>query len=104
MVITKSTGLVATYFDFSSTAWEDMVAYYTYKEGESVDIATIKKTILIPRSSRNAPKSLVGEQIKLKYWNKEQSKYEDEFPKALILDGFYWEWDLEKKGCFSSLF
>lgn len=25
-------------------------------------------------------------------------------PKALILDGFYWEWDLEKKGCFSSLF
>lgn len=21
-------------------------------------------------------------------------------PKALILDGFYWEWDLEKKGCF----
>ena len=43
MVITKSTGLVATYFDFSSTAWEDMVAYYTYKEGESVDIATIKK-------------------------------------------------------------
>ena len=27
------------------------------------------------------------------------------FPKALILDGFYWEWDLEKrKGCFSSLF
>lgn len=42
MVITKSTGLVATYFDFSSTAWEDMVAYYTYKEGESVDIATIK--------------------------------------------------------------
>lgn len=43
MVITKSTGLVATYFDFSSTAWEDMVAYYTYKEGESVDIATIKR-------------------------------------------------------------
>ena len=82
MVITKSTGLVATYFDFSSTAWEDMVAYYTYKEGESVDIATIKKTILIPRSSRNAPKSLVGEQIKLKYWNKEQSKYEDEFPQG----------------------
>lgn len=82
MVITKSTGLVATYFNFSSTTWEDMVAYYTYKEGESVDIATIKKTILIPRSSRNAPKSLVGEQIKLKYWNKEQSKYEDEFPQG----------------------
>lgn len=57
MVITKATGLVATYFDFSSTAWENMVAYYTYKEGETVDIATIKKTILIPRSSKNAPKS-----------------------------------------------
>ena len=82
MVITKSTGLVATYFNFSSTTWEDMVAYYTYKEGESVDMATIKKTILIPRSSRNAPKSLVGEQIKLKYWNKEQSKYGDEFPQG----------------------
>lgn len=82
MVITKSTGLVATYFDFSSTLWEDMVAYYTYKEGESVDIATIKKTILIPRSSQNAPKSLVGKQIKLKYWNKENGKYEDEFPKG----------------------
>ena len=22
------------------------------------------------------------------------------FPKALILDGFYWEWDLERKGVF----
>lgn len=82
MVITKATGLVATYFDFSSIAWENMVAYYTYKEGETVDIATIKKTILIPRSGKNAPKSLVGEQIRLKYWNKENGNYEDEFPKG----------------------
>lgn len=82
MVITKSTRLVATYFDFSSTAWEDMVAYYTYQEGESVNIGTIKKTILIPRSSTNTPKSLVGEQIMLKYWNKDTGKYEEEFPKG----------------------
>lgn len=82
MVITKSTRLVATYFNFSSTNWEDMVAYYTYQEGESVDIATIKKTVLIPRSSKNAPKRLVGRQIMLKYWNKETSGYEDEFPKG----------------------
>lgn len=82
MVITKSTRLVATYFNFSSTNWEDMVAYYTYQKGESVDIATIKKTILIPRSSKNAPTSLVGRQIMLKYWNKETSRYEDEFPKG----------------------
>ena len=67
MVITKSTGLVATYFDFSSTAWEDMVAYYTYKEGESVDIATIKKDH--PDSTFPVGmllKSLVGEQNKTK--------------------------------------
>lgn len=82
MIITKATGLVATYFAFSSTSWEDMVAYYTYNEGETVDLATIKKTILIPRSSKNAPKSLIGEQVKLKYWNKETGKYEDEFPKG----------------------
>lgn len=93
MVITKSTRLVATYFNFSSTTWEDMVAYYTYQEGESVDIATIKKTILIPRSNRHAPDHLVGEQIMLKYWNKETSRYEDEFPKGTrigwILLGYY---------------
>lgn len=82
MVITKATGLVATYLAFSSTSWEDMVAYYTYNEGETVDLATIKKTILIPRSSKNAPKSLIGEQVKLKYWNKTEERYEDEFPKG----------------------
>lgn len=82
MVITKPTGLVATYFAISSTSWEDMVAYYTYKKGESIDIATVKKTILIPRSSKNMPESLIGRQIKLKYWNPETETYEDEFPEG----------------------
>ena len=59
-----------------------MVAYYTYKKGESIDIATVKKTILIPRSSKNMPESLIGRQIKLKYWNPETETYEDEFPEG----------------------
>lgn len=79
MVITKTTGLVATYFE-SSAGWEDMVAYYTYQENEKVDLLTIKKTLLFPRYSKYAPKSLIGSQVKLKYWNKDKEEYEDDFP------------------------
>lgn len=79
MVITKNTGLVATYFQ-STAGWENMVAYYTYQEGESVDLAAIKKTLLFPRYSKSAPASLIGAQVKLKYWNKSKGEYQDEFP------------------------
>ena len=49
---------------------------------------------------------LVGEQIKLKYWNKEQSKYEDEFPQGThYLDGFYLGMGFGKeKGVFPRYF
>lgn len=79
MVLTQSTALVATYFE-SSSGWNNMVAYYTYKEGESVDLATIKKTLLFPLYSSIAPKSLIGEQVLMKYWNEETHQYETTFP------------------------
>lgn len=92
MVITKNTPLVATYFK-SSASWEDMVAYYTYEEGEKVDINTIKKTILFPRYSNKTPVNLLNSQVQLKYWNKSKNQYENEFPKGThigwILLGFY---------------
>lgn len=82
MMITKTTGLVATYFK-STSGWENMVAYYTYQDGEEMDLdklANLKKTILFPRYSSKAPQSLLGEQVQIKYWNKETEAYEDEFP------------------------
>lgn len=79
MVITKNTPLVATYFK-SSAGWEDMVAYYTYKEGESVDINSIKKTVLFPRYSGKTPEPLLQAQIQLKYWNESIGQYQNEFP------------------------
>jgi LruC domain-containing protein len=80
MVITKSTNLIATYFK-SSAGWQDMVAYYTYKEGEEIDINTIRKTLLFPRySSASILGQLVGSQVMLKYWNPDTKKYESEFP------------------------
>lgn len=81
MVITKSTTLIATYFK-SSAGWEDMVAYYTYKEGESVDVKTIKKTILFPRYSGNTPATLLQSQVQLRYWNESTGQYQDEFPEG----------------------
>lgn len=92
MVITKNTSLIATYFK-SSAGWEDMVAYYTYQEGESVNINTIKKTILFPRYSNKTPVALLHSQVKLRYWNKQTGQYQDEFPEGThigwILLGYY---------------
>ena len=82
MVITKPTALVATYFK-STASWENMVAYYTYHDGESIDIndlQSIKKTLLFPRYSSSMPSSLIGEQVQLMYWNKETNQYEETFP------------------------
>ncbi|MGL4853458.1 MAG: LruC domain-containing protein [Phocaeicola sp.] len=82
MVITKNTKLIASYFSGNS-AWNNMVAYYTYQEGETVtlsDMNSLKKTILFPRYSRTAPSNLPGKQVQLKYWNKETGKYQEEFP------------------------
>ena len=82
MVITSPTQLVATYFK-STSNWENMVAYYSYQDGETVnleDISSIKKTILFPRYSSNVPGELLGSQVRLKYWNNVDERYEDTFP------------------------
>lgn len=82
MVITKNTSLVASYFKGTS-GWENMIAYYTYQEGETMDIntlATTPKTILFPRYSTKAPTTLLAEQVQLMYWNKEKAAYQKEFP------------------------
>ena len=81
MVITRNTTLVATYFK-SSAAWENMVAYYTYKEGESLDVKNIRKTVLFPRYNGKTPVTLLGAQVKLRYWNESTRQYQDEFPKG----------------------
>ena len=84
MVIVSATELVATYFK-SSSSWENMVAYYTYQDGEELtlaDINSIKKTILFPRYSNKAPAELLGNQVRLKYWNKETESYENTFPRG----------------------
>lgn len=83
MVVIKNTSLVATYFASESTVWKNMIAYYTYQEGETVtqaSLATMRKTILFPRYDKDAPASLAGKQVQLKYWNKETNSYQDEFP------------------------
>ncbi|WP_455666873.1 LruC domain-containing protein [Phocaeicola sp.] len=80
MVLVKNTELVATYFA-SSPGWEDMVAYYTYQEGEEVDINNIRKTILFPRYN-NKTNYLAGSQVQLKYWNVATQSYQNEFPKG----------------------
>ena len=97
MVVTKSTALVATYFK-SSAGWENMVAYYTYQEGEQIDIdalKSIKKTLLFPRYSTKMPTELIGQQVQLKYWDKETEQYGDIFPAGThigwILLGMGWD-------------
>lgn len=92
MVITKNTPLIATYFK-SSAGWDNMVAYYTYQQGESIELNTVKKTVLFPRYSGKTPEELLNSQVKLKYWNKSTGKYQDEFPEGTcigwILLGYY---------------
>ena len=78
MVLVKSTELIATYFK-SSAGWSDMVAYYTFQEGENIDVNSIRKTILFPHYNENT-ESLIGSQVKLRYWNNESQSYQDEFP------------------------
>ena len=85
----KNTELVATYFK-STAGFDNMLAYYTYNEGETVDINTVRKTILFPRyntytckePSEAAPTAvnLVGSQVQMKYWNKATQSYQNEFP------------------------
>ncbi len=92
MIITKNTSLIATYFK-SSAGWDDMVAYYTYQEGETVDMKTIKKTVLFPRYSGKTPVSLLNSQVQLKYWNESAGQYQEIFPAGThigwILLGYY---------------
>ena len=88
MVLTKSTELVATYFK-SSAGFCNMVAYYTYREGETIDINTVKKTILFPLYTGGSTTGanpflsttfLAGKQVKMRYWNETTQSYQDEFP------------------------
>lgn len=87
MVLKKNTELVATYFK-SSAGFCDMVAYYTYKEGEQIDVNTVKKTILFPLYTGaiggqwSNTSFLAGKQVKLKYWNESTQSYQDEFPEG----------------------
>lgn len=100
--IVKSTE-VSLVFVNSSAAWYNTVGYYTYPTGTTPTIEDIKKIIVFPNVSpiyKTLGKGALvcGEEVKLKYWNKEKEVYEDEFPAGVTIG-----WCLQGMGFKSKL-
>lgn len=94
---------VSLVFVNSSAAWYNTVGYYTYPTGTTPTIENIKKTIAFPNVSpiyKTLGKGALvcGEEVKLKYWNEDEKKYEDEFPKGVTIG-----WCLQGMGFKSKL-
>lgn len=94
---------VSLVFVNSSAAWYNTVGYYTYPTGTTPTIEDIKKIIVFPNVSpiyKTLGKGALvcGEEVKLKYWNKEKEVYEDEFPAGVTIG-----WCLQGMGFKSKL-
>ncbi|MDD2951859.1 MAG: LruC domain-containing protein [Parabacteroides sp.] len=72
----------------------NMLCYYHYTEGETLDAKKIRKTVLFPNTDPNS--TPCGTQVQLLYWN--GSKYVKTFPKGTKIGWCYIQNGFGKRG------
>ncbi len=88
--ITQPTSL-STVIIYSDAAHEVTVGYFTYPTGQapSSPAQITNPIILFPAVSTSMGNADIGDEVKLKYWNKTTGKYEDEFPAGVSISFFF---------------
>ena len=87
--ITKETE-VSLVFVNSTAAWYNTVGYYTYPTGETPTLENIQKVLAFPNASpvyktAGVGALVCGDEIKLKYWNEKEGKFEEKFPAGITI-------------------
>ena len=80
-------------FVASSASFNNTVGYFTYKSGTVPTPETVQKVIAFPNASpisklsggERAGSLLCGHEVKLKYWNEVEQKFEDKFPAGVTV-------------------
>ena len=87
--ITKETE-VSLVFVNSTAAWYNTVGYYTYPTGETPTLENIQKVLAFPNASpvyktAGVGALVCGDEVKLKYWNEKEGKFEEKFPAGITI-------------------
>lgn len=76
----------------SSTSWINAVGYFTYPTGSVPTESTIQKVLVFPNTaplynSKEERRGTLqcGNEVKLKYWNKNTQQFEDKFPANITI-------------------
>ncbi|WP_195209698.1 MULTISPECIES: LruC domain-containing protein [Bacteroides] len=80
-------------FVASSASFNNTVGYFTYKSGTVPTPETVQKVLAFPNASPISKVSdgertgslLCGHEVKLKYWNEDEQKFEDKFPAGVTV-------------------
>lgn len=80
-------------FVASSAGFNNTVGYFTYKSGTVPTPETVQKVLAFPNASpiskvsggERAGSLLCGHEVKLKYWNEAEQKFEDKFPAGVTV-------------------
>ena len=81
---------VSLVFVNSTAAWYNTVGYYTYPTGETPTLENIQKVLAFPNASpvyktAGVGALVCGDEVKLKYWNEKEGKFEEKFPAGITI-------------------